>query len=196
MPQARLPDINTAFIVYRREVLSSLNSQRYQDCFGALNTLNGLLPEKYRVIISTEQFNEKTKQGIFALCTGCNKEIDYSTVEPFEVICTFLESAITRQKTKMVWMCPECKSENQVNHERMIKTKLQEPYFLRVVPNPPERKDGLIDRTNYHGLVSKWVWMAIGELEAQMAQFRDDNWHKEGELFDIESDVDTTGEDE
>ena len=161
-----------------------------------MNTLNGLLPDKYRVIISTDQFNEKTKQGIFALCIGCEKEIDYSTVEPFEVICTFLESAITMQKTKTIWMCPECKTENQVNHERMIKTKLQEPYFLRVVPNPPERKDGLIDRTNYHGLVSKWVWMAIGELEAQMAQFRDDNWHKEGELFDIESDVDTAGEED
>lgn len=180
--------------MYRREVLSSLNSRKYDDCFGALNALNGLLPSKYRVIISTDKYALKTKEAIKAICTECEQEIDYSTVSVLEVLCPLLTQAISGQKTERIWVCPSCKAENKVTQTQLIKESLQEPYFLKVVPNPPERKDGLVDRTNYHAKVSQWVWLTLGEVEAQMAQFRDDNWHKGDEMFEADNDVIEGGE--
>jgi len=76
MPQARLPDINTAYITYRREVLVSLKSKNYTSCIGALYALNGLLPEKYRVTISNLAYAEKTEQDLLVICRHCKQKIN------------------------------------------------------------------------------------------------------------------------
>jgi len=64
---------------------------------------------------------------------------------------------------------------------------LSEPYFLRIVPKPPQRKDGLMDRSTYHSKIAVWIWTFLDELEERMAQFRDDNWSKgdESESLDF-----------
>ena len=36
-PQARLPDVNTAFITYRREAIVSIKSYDHRSCYGALS---------------------------------------------------------------------------------------------------------------------------------------------------------------
>lgn len=69
----------------------------------------------------------------------------------------------------------------------MIQKILGEPYFLKVVPKPPERKDGLMDRATYHNKISVWFWTFIDEIEERLGQFRDDNWSRgdEGEAMDF-----------
>ena len=52
MPQARLPDINTAFIRYRSEVLVGMKKGDWDSMHGSLNGINGLLPQEYQVKIS------------------------------------------------------------------------------------------------------------------------------------------------
>lgn len=192
--QARLPDINTAFIVYRREAISSWKSRTYDSCFGSLNTLNGLLPKKYRVVISTKEYDNKTKQDLIACCTKCDAEIDFRSVQVFELIAPFTQSVINGNVKEKVWNCTECKKINHLDDTKIIQKVLQEPYFLQVVPKPPIRREGMMDRTRYHIKFSIWFWTVLGEIEQQMAQFRDDNWHKEGELYDIDTDIGDSGE--
>ena len=193
IPQSRLPDVNTAFIKYRNIATSSLSSRNYDSLFGALYAINGMLPKEYRVKISTIEYNKLTKQDLFVTCNKCQTEIDFKAVQVFRLLMPLVETAITQVSTMKVWVCTACNYENKLLKTKMSQKTLQEPYFLKVVPKPPLRKDGLSDRSSYHRKVSQWAWGLLDELETQMAQFRDDNWKKPGDMYE-EMDIDTTGE--
>lgn len=190
MPQSRLPDINTAFITYRRQVLSGLNSLNYDLTFGALYALNGLLPEKYRVTISTLEYEQKTRKDVFAICNGCKAQIDYKTIQVYTLLLKPIEQFIEQVEDEKAWDCNKCGYTNRLQQTEMIQTTLKEPYFLKVVPKPPMRKDGVMDRTKYHQKVKEWALTFLTELEERMAQFRDDNWQKgsESDIIQIEGD--------
>ena len=178
MPQSRLPDINTAFITYRRQVLSGLSTGKYSLTFGGLYALNALLPEKYRVTISSLEYEKMTRVDIFVKCTKCKKDVDYKTIQLYDLLTTPLDELITGTEKEKVWDCPDCGYTNKLSETDMTRTTLKEPYYLRVVPKPPMRKDGIMDRTKYHQMVEQWALTFLTELEERMAQFRDDNWQK------------------
>ena len=176
--------------MYRREAISSLKSRNYDFTFGALYALNGLLPDKYRITISSIEYNKLTKQDIFVKCNNCNVESDFKAVQVFPLLMLTVESTISGNEYEKVWFCPACKHENKLLKTEMSQRILKEPYFLQVVPKPPRRKDGLNDRSSYHRKVTQWALTFLDELETQMAQFRDDNWTKSTDaLYDVETDT-------
>lgn len=183
MVQARLPDINTAFIMYRREVIVSLKNQNWDNCFGALYALNGLLPEDYRIQISSKQFEEKTDLDIKLKCPKCDAETEYKKVKVFPLLIVGVEGMIVDCPEEKVWTCTGCKQNIRVKHTPMVQPKLQDPYFIKLVPKPPMRQEGLHSRSTFDKKIAQWVWSFLYELESQMAQFRDDNWHKGDEMF-------------
>ena len=195
MPQARLPDINTAYITYRREVLVSLKTNNYTSCIGSLYALNGLLPEKYRITISNMAYAEKTMQDLLVVCRFCKQNSNYKKIKILKVIVPLIEGLVSGQAYHKVWDCTLCSKENSLDHTEMIQQVLKEPSFLQVVPRPPNRKEGMKDRTTYHNQFVIWAETLLIELEAQMAQFRDDNWHKGDDPL-LDEEVDTEGEDE
>ena len=71
MPQARLPDINTAFIRYRSEVLVGMKKGDWDSMHGSLNGINGLLPQEYQVKISDAKYYELVKEDIEYECNSC-----------------------------------------------------------------------------------------------------------------------------
>lgn len=190
--QARLPDINTAFITYRREMLQSLNAKNYPNCVGSLKAMNSLLPKEYRVQISTPDYQEKIKQDVKAKCTGCNEEHDYNKIHIFDLALTWVESVLSRQKTTRAWYCPECNCINRLSQTMITKSILKEPYHLTLVPSPPIRKTGIRDRNRFHEEFTDWVWKMTNEVEERLAQFRDDNWHKSNEMMDLDDEIDTS----
>ena len=147
--QAELPDKNTAFIVYRREAISSWKSARFDACIGALYSLMGLLPTTYRPTISTEEFNAVTNQDTLAFCTECKTESNYSTVNTFEIMLPLLSNVISGQTTEKVWECIFCKKLNSINTTEFKQKILKEPYFIKVIPEPPSRKSGILGRTQF-----------------------------------------------
>ena len=194
--QSRLTDVNSAAMKYRNVVIASLASKNYDNCFGALYALNGLLPKEYRVQISTIEYNKLTKQDIFIKCNKCNVELDFKSVQVFPLLMPLINSALSGNEYEKVWFCPACKHENKLLKTEMSQRVLKEPYFLKVVPKPPTRRDGLNDRSSYHRKVSQWVWGLDIELETQFAQLRDDNWKKPGSSYDEEFNIDTSGEED
>ncbi len=58
-----------------------------------------------------------------------------------------------------------------------------------VVPEPPTRTNGLMDRMKFNIEIDRWGWLTLGELEYKMGKFRDDNW-KRGDNDDISSQLD------
>jgi hypothetical protein len=192
MVQARLPDINTAFITYRREFLQALQEKNYTVVVGSLNALNSLLPKEYRVQISTSDFEDKMRSDVQAICTGCTEEIEYSKIHIFQLALSFLESTLSGQKKTKAWICPKCNCTNRLTLTKMIKTVVEEPYHLTLVPSPPIRKTGIRDRNAYHNEFLKWAWRMANEIEERLGQFRDDNWHKSSEMMDLEDEIDTS----
>lgn len=153
--------------------------------------INGLLPEEYRVIISSLEYNELTRKDVFAVCLECEKECDFKTLEIVNLILNQLDQLIVGSSSAKCWVCPKCKYTNELVKTSLVQKVLKEPYFLKVVPKPPLRREGMNDRTSYHNKVSRWIWTMLAELESRLAQFRDDNWQKGSDLtseYDVEVD--------
>ena len=204
MPQARLPDINAAFTKHRNEVISSLKSQQYDAVFGALYALNALLPEdpvieetklpKYRVVVSDIEFLKITKPVTFCTCYHCTQTSNYDEVTVFDMLLPIMDQTITGKKFSKSWICPLCKKTCRLRSDDFSETAIKEPSFLGIVPKPPRRQDGLMDRSSYHRKVTQWAWTMLDELECKMAQFRDDNWVKK-DSYDGDDEVTESYED-
>lgn len=179
MPQARLPDVNTAFIKWRNKIVTALEAEKYTAALGSLNNFNACLPKEYQVKVSTDLYNEKLQdEKLLVRCNHCSENIDYRTIKKMVIVCTPIEQLITSSSTKSVWLCSLCNGENLTTRSEFIRAKLPNPYYLGIVPDPPERKDGILDRVTYHRKIEHWAWTMLGELEFKAAQFRDDSWQK------------------
>ena len=192
--QAELPDKNTAFIVYRRESISSWKSGKYDACIGALYSLMGLLPSNYRPTISTEEFEQMTNQNLLALCTECNAENNIADVKTYQITLPFLANVISGKTTEEVWNCLQCNKTNKLNTTKFIQKVLKEPYFLKVIPKPPGRKEGLMGRTQFKIKFSTWFWLALSSIEAQMGRYREEYQPKDSDGFDFEEGILDGGE--
>lgn len=191
MPQSRLPDINTAFIRYRGEAIHALQTKNWSAMHGALNGINSLLPVEYQVVISTQDHEQLAKTEITYACGSCSEAIDKSDVQVFELMPDSMQSLLHGRMFNKVWNCIKCNSTNMLNTTAISQTILQNPTYLGIVPDPPERKNGLMDRMKFNIEIERWGWLLLNEEEFKMAKFRDDNWNKgDEELGDIDNSLD------
>ena len=176
--QSRFPDINTAFNTHRKQAIIAMDNGKWLKALGALYAINGALPEDYRVIISDQKYQEMTRQDILVTCKKCKGEINYNKIKVLSVLMPAIESLISGNNTEKVWFCPECNEENNLIGTAMKQTILQQPYYLGVIQKPPTRSDGLLSHVNYRKLMERWCHTMLDELEAKMAEYRDDNWKR------------------
>ena len=191
MPQSRLPDINSAFIRYRSEAIHALQTKNWSAMHGALNGINSLLPVEYQVVISTQDHEQLAKTEITYACGSCSEAIDKSDVQVFELMPDSMQSLLHGRTFNKVWNCIKCNSTNMLNTTAISQTMLQNPTYLGIVPDPPERKNGLMDRMKFNIEIERWGWLLLNEEEFKMAKFRDDNWNKgDEELGEIDNSLD------
>ena len=199
MPQARLPDINTAFIKYRNEVIGAIKRLDFNQMHGSLNAINGMLPDQYQVTISTAKYEDLTRTDIQYLCKTCTAnskepvEIPKESIRVFELYPNAMQGLLYGGIKEQVWNCPNCHTTHILKETEISVTKLQDPYFIGVVPNPPNRKQGLMDKLTFNDKTVAWGWQMLNELEHKMAKFRDDNWSRGDDLEGFD-DIDTSSE--
>ena len=114
MVQARLPDINTEMIMYRREAMSSLASRKYDSMFGAAYGLNACLPKDYQVRISNADYQNLIKQDIIAICPSCNTEHKYKDLHITNILVSQFLVLLTDKQYEKRWKCPSCKGTNKI----------------------------------------------------------------------------------
>jgi hypothetical protein len=180
MPQASLPDINTAFIKYRNQAIFNMDNGRYDAAVGSLYAFNGCLPENYRVRISTIDYEVKTQEKLNAKCPYCEEEVEVKEMHIEKLLNPLIIGVFTKDKYEKVWSCNKCNQINKLRDTEMIKYQLEEPSFLGIVPKPPERKDTLTDRRQFDIKFQNWCWKLLDELEAKAATFRRDYTPKDG----------------
>lgn len=141
--------------------------------FGSLFSINALLPKDYQIEISDRKYySEVEKQGISIICNHCKAEHRRQDIQIKEIQSSLLVTTITGNKKEKLWSCSKCKKDNILSRTKMIQNILPEPCYLKVVPSPPERKDGIINRRIYHKNVEKWALNFFNELQHQMSLFR------------------------
>lgn len=198
--EAILPDLNTGYIKYRNKIIDSIDSGKILNAIGSLYATNGMLPKEHQIIIDDDLYNEKIKQTTIAKCNHCKSEYprlddktkteerptehNFHDVRVYTIMIPLLASYVSGNEYDKVWKCSKCNKVNRLTRTKFIKTALQKPYFLQVMPNPPSRKDGLIDRQTYFKKIRKWAWSFLDELEYQMGEYRRNYVPKNSEFVD------------
>lgn len=166
--------MNTAVIKYRNLATTELNEKNYSRAYGACYAINAVLPKKYQIRISTEEYEEVMRTSVIVICGNCDKEINRRDIEIAEVTLSTIQSLITNQVVEQIWVCLSCGHNNRLDTTRMKQTKLTQPHFKQVVPEPPKRRDGLNSRMGHHNKAEQWVWLILEELEYALATYRED----------------------
>jgi len=180
--------------VYRRESISSWKSENYDACIGALYSLMGLLPSEYRPTVSTQGFEQLTNQNLLAVCKECEVKNNFASLKIHQVTLPFLSSVVSGKTTEEVWNCLECNKMNRLDSTKFIQEVLKEPYYLKILPRPPGRKEGMMGRTQFKIKFATWFWLALSSIEAQMGRYRENYIPKDSEMFDLESTIPEGGE--
>lgn len=170
--QAKLPDINSAFVKYRTYALECIASRNYNGGTAALNNINALFPEEYRVAISDSDYYQAVRNRIYYQCYNCKKETSPLELRVMKLDNTFIVATLTGIKTSEVWICPECNTQNNLKSTYLIKEKKKEPYYLKVVPTCPVGLPGLRTRLGFHQKYSNWFYKFLEELECQIGLYR------------------------
>ena len=199
MPQAILPDLNTAYIRYRNLILEKISSKDFTLCLGALYALNAILPKEYQVKVSTIEYKKATQTGLIVICNHCTSlkkdekndkmvesptEHDYNNIVIYKKLLDSVSQVISGKTYEKLWDCPKCHKPNKLEKTEIIKIALQEPIHFQVVPNAPERKDSIAERSNYDKELIKWILQFLGEIEYQMGRHRREYVPKSTELME------------
>lgn len=206
MGQSLLIDMNSGWYKHKTEVNDGLIKHDYNQVMGALDALNALLPNDYRVIIDTEEYRLKTKGDLVGLCNFCLTElpdpddkdktiegptqIRYEDIKTMRLLLNKNDQFITGKQYEDFWQCHKCNNLNMNSKTRFRQTILRKPYYLQVVPEPPRKKLGVEGRYNYHEEFAKWARNFMAELNAQAQKFRQEYKPKDGddgEQFDDEA---------
>ena len=182
--QAALPDLNSAIIRYRTLITSCLEQRNYVGCMGGLYSLNALLPTEYRVTVSTEEFDKLTKTNLFMICKHCSKEFKNTEIKMSDSLLPYIIQCIRQKKYEKVWFCPGCKKQSSLKDTEMKQEKIGNYNYLHVMPDPPKREDGLMDRRYFKKNMQIWVWTFMGELEERCGKLRHDFMNREENMIE------------
>ncbi len=165
-------------------ITACLDREDYIGCLGGLYSLNGLLPSEYRVRVSTEEYDELTKVSCYMICKHCSKEFKDTEVTIRHLMLPHMDSVLAGKKYDDVWFCPECKKKSRVEDTEYKQEKINPGSYLHVLPDPPKREDGLMDRRYFKRNMQLWVWSCMGELEERCGKLRHDFLNREENMIE------------
>lgn len=196
-----LPDISGRFNQWTGLANKLFAAKDYQGAVGALNNMNALLGEDYRIIISTDQYRTKLAEEKWFQCNYCTMEqkqivnpgdeeeiaeyktvpyeVNYSDIKVFELRTGFLEYAMLATKANKVWRCPNCKNINKMSQTGVIESEHENPSYFKVVPDPPIRTSS--NRVGFDKNFQVWFNNYSKELENALMNYRVDYIKEHGE---------------
>lgn len=170
--QARLPDTNVAWVFYRHLGVQSIKEHNYSAAVGAINEMIALFPDEYRIEINTAKYNELIRERLAVVCGNCKAEINRRAVQIIQLLVTPVKALITDNEVEDVWICPKCHKDNKLQNTQIIKEQQALPFYHKLIPEPPGRRGGLVDRRDYHKEMTKWFYGALEEVDHQLGKLR------------------------
>ncbi len=175
-----LIDLNILALKHLDRAYFALAHQDYSACTASLHSVNACLKDGYRVEFDSDKYEKLTAHPTKIFCTPCGKEYNRDDIKTWQMLLPLVMQIGSGSKTTKVWSCTECKATNVLSESKIEKQRLEEPFFLKVVPFPPSMKQDAGDRTTFHLKYKTWFGMAVSELTRQISQLRWDN-HRPGD---------------
>jgi len=183
--EAKLPNINASFIYYRSQSVKAYTLRDYNMSALSLHNMNALLTEEYRIEINDKKYYEKIKEHTLFICNKCKSEIPDEQVSIKTVELPFLEQVLCQVSQHNVWICPECDNHNPQIDSDKKKLKREQPFYLKVIPNCPQKKaNDIRTRSGFDGRFASWMANFSEELEHQIALYRQEYTRQHGEDMD------------
>lgn len=189
VPQAKLPDINNALVTHRLSAISSFKRRDYDSCKTAIFSIIALLPESYKVSISTQEYDTELATIQLIICPNCqaksqtltdadgNKTSTYNPprlvdVRKVEVYHDPVDQLLLDTKRSKSWICPDCNITHLLNQNtQYAKSAPQNPYYAKIIPSPPLRTS-FFKRVGFSQEFSHWFQIAMTEIENQIQLYR------------------------
>lgn len=187
MPTAALIDLNHIALKHLDKAFWYLEKQEYDQCTASLHAVNAALPPEYHITFDTSKYYEMIKHPIEVFCKSCGDAQMRDELKTWDMVLTIEQQLLSGKKTIKAWTCSGCEFVNILEDSKMVEKVREEPFFTKVVPEPPTKKQELGDRTAYHIKYKAWFGMVVAELTRQISKLRWDHW-KQGEGdFDSEA---------
>ena len=167
-----LPNISSKFDFWSVYSINKLDDKDYIAAEFGLHNINSLLTEDYLIRIDTDAYNKELKTETLYLCKKCEKEFQRNTIQVFDIILRARDQIVFGKKTDKVWFCPECKEQNKIDDTIMIRDKLENPYYRKLIPESPKPKIGIVDKYKYPKEFRNWFFNYLKELQHQLSLYR------------------------
>lgn len=170
MPSAKLPDVNNAIVFHRASMIRALQDNDFPKTLMSWKSINALLPEDFRVKVSSEDYAQAVATKTFWQCSKCSSEISIDKIHVTEMEQSKLYRSIFSEKKNLMWQCPKCKAMNAKEQTTEFNEKPPEPAFFGIVPHPPKRN--ILQEVRWEREIQKWAIIAVPEIEAKVSEYR------------------------
>lgn len=140
----------------------------------ALGSIVALLPEDYKIKISTEEYKKAIQEQSFIVCGKCNHKNQSNQIEYYDVKLYGLDKLAAGKPSVRVWNCLKCKHENRKDNSKIIISEPELPFYTGWIPHAPAKRVGIIDRMSYPKEFMDWFEIAIHEIESKIGIYRAD----------------------
>lgn len=162
-----------------------LNGYDYDACTGALHSVNAALPPEYQIKFDTDEYNKMISHPLEIYCKKCGVIHNRDEIKIWDMLLPLSDQIFSNEKTIKTWTCNDCNANNILKESKLVQKVREEPFFTKVVPMPPERKQNFGDRTTYHIKYRAWFGNVVAELTRLISQLRWDHWKQADEGFDM-----------
>lgn len=173
MAASKLPDINTALIKHRNDLVNGYIQKDYTLVRVSISAINALLPEPYKLEINTKKYLQLIEAKNFIFCENCQEDIPRKDIKVMNMEYEPTVQILIQQKERDVWLCPKCEKFADLIGSKFTSEQLQIPYYLKVIPESPVKR-GLSDRRSFDWIFGNYVEIAVSELESQIGIYRTD----------------------
>lgn len=170
--QAKLPDINGALVTHRNNMLHAFDIHDYTKTLISWSAMNALLPKEFKVEIDSDKFNNLMAEQKAIKCDKCKEENEFQKITIQNILLSPLDNMLTNKTHEKMWRCLKCDYENIFNQKQINLIKFEEPFYTGIIPDPPERHFGLVDRSTYIHRFQIWFQRALDEIEFKIGKYR------------------------
>lgn len=174
--QSKLPDVNHAIVTYRNAMIRAYDQGDYVKAAFAVDAINALLPEDYKLEINDEKYKEIIKEQKIIICDKCKAEHKQNDIKPYKLMLPFIISAIRfksgdRASYMTYWRCPSCSFERSLEGSQFKEKKLFNPSYLGIVPMMPQSQ-WRTDRRQVEADRINWLDVVVQEIEHKIGLYR------------------------
>ena len=185
--QSRLPDLNSSFVKHRTNALSAFSCGDYSSCVISLDAIIALLPDEYRVEINSEKYREILADRKTIDCNKCKTENILNDVKQYDLELGWMEQILSDTKTQRIWICTKCETANEMQFKKIKIVKYNQPYYLGVIPSPPQKRRGITGRNTFDNEFAEWFDIAIKECENKIMLFRSEYANQQTDGLQLET---------